>query len=121
MFFCALFSDTFHSKFDHMLYKNELQQLVDEINSLTGFSAEKISQYIAFLKKGENLLHSIKSVNQNPLLEVWIDMAMTEINRELNERLKNRLLDLPHEMQQSEFLYSRSATSMVLTNIFMHL
>jgi len=104
-----------------MLYKNELQHLIDEINSLSGFSSEQLSNYLVLLKRGEDLLHSIKSLNQNPVLEVWIDMAFAEINRELNDRLKNRLQGLPFEVQQSEFLYSRSAISLVFTNILMHL
>jgi predicted phage tail protein len=118
MFFDVLFLP---KKNISMLYKSELQQLVDEINGLSGFSSEQLSHFLVLIRKGEDLLHSIKSVNHNPLLEVWIDMAFAEINRELNGRLKNRLQELPVEMQQSEFLYSRSAISMVLTNILMHL
>ncbi|MCX7987764.1 MAG: hypothetical protein N2662_12575 [Bacteroidales bacterium] len=104
-----------------MLYKNDLQQLVDEINNLSGFSSERVSHYMVLLKKGEELLHTIKNINQNPLLEVWIEMGLTEIRRELEVRLKNRLQEVPAELQNAEFLYSRSSISLVLTNILMHL
>lgn len=104
-----------------MIYKNELQQLVDEINNISGFSAEQLSNYLALLKRGEDLLHFIKNVNQNPLLEAWIDMAFEELNREINQRLKNQLQGLPLEQQKSEFLYSRSAVTLIFTNILMQL
>ncbi|MGC8824946.1 MAG: hypothetical protein ACP5PZ_10210 [Bacteroidales bacterium] len=104
-----------------MIYKNELQQLIDEINNISGFSTNQLAHYIALLKKGEDLLHSIKNVNQNPMLETWIDMAFEELNRELNQRLKNQLQGLSPEQQKSEFLYSRSAVTLIFTNILMQL
>jgi hypothetical protein len=104
-----------------MLFKNDLQQLLDDINQMSGFSIENLSKYIALLKKGEELLRTIKNINQNPMLEIWIDMGLNEIQHELNGRLKNRLHSIPPEQQNTEFLYSRSAISLVFTNILMHL
>lgn len=101
--------------------KSELQQILNHINSLTGFTPENLNVYETLLKQCNEKLQSIQQEDRSPMLDAWLSMGLQEIQRELNVRLKNEFPSMNPERQKTEFMYSRSTISMALTNILMHL
>lgn len=104
-----------------MLLKNELQQLVNEINQIKGYSKENVILFLGYTKRCEEILKTLKSLNQNPVLNSWIDMSIEEIQKEVQIRLKHKLTDYPEEIRHKEFLYTRSAISLIVTNVLMYI
>ncbi len=101
--------------------KVEINQIIDKLNALNGYSDETLRIYEAILKNSEDILEKLKEENQNPVLTAWIDMGLNEIRNERQDRLKNKIPRLNDEQKRTEFLYSRSAVSLVLTNVLMYL
>ena len=101
--------------------KSELQELLNRLNSLTGFNPENLNEYISLLKLVNEKLQSLQQEERNPMLDAWLSMGLQEIQRELNQRMMQELPTMNPERQKTEFMYSRSTVSMALTNILMHL
>jgi hypothetical protein len=101
--------------------KSELQELLNRLNSLTGFNIENLNEYISLLKLVNEKLQSTQQEERNPMLDAWLSMGLQEIQSELNQRMMKELPVMNPERQKTEFMYSRSTVSMALTNILMHL
>lgn len=101
--------------------KSELQEILNRMNSLAGYSPDNLNTYETLLKLCNEKLQSIQQEDRSPMLDAWLSMGLQEIQRELNVRLKNEFPSMSPERQKTEFMYSRSTVSMALTNILMHL
>jgi len=101
--------------------KEEIKIFLDNINSLSGYSEDNYKRYMTTLGLCLTRLRVFKEEVKNPLLDSWIEMAINEIDREYNIRLKTEFSKINPTRLNTEFLYSRSVVTLVLTNILMNI
>lgn len=101
------------------MLKSELQGLLDRVNNLSGDASENIKEYVLLVKLAVDKLSVIQQEEKSPMLDAWLTMGLQELRNELSERLAN-IESLTGSKLKTEFMYSKSVTSMSLTNILMH-
>jgi len=101
--------------------KSELQGLLNNINNLVFTNEEKIHEYISLLKQCIEKLQTLQNEEKSPMLDAWLSMGLQEIRKEVNEKFSNGFDKLSTDKQKYELMYSRSAVTIALTNILMHL
>ncbi|HEY9124134.1 MAG TPA: hypothetical protein PK252_09975 [Bacteroidales bacterium] len=100
---------------------NAINDIQTQINSIAVYNDENLKQYQQLLKLGMDRLQYLQKEGLTPMSEIWVNMAIDEIKKELETRFNANFSALSPDRQKTEFLYSRSAVSLVLTNVLMHL
>jgi hypothetical protein len=101
------------------MLKSELQGLLDRVNNLSGDAVENIKEYVLLVKLAVDKLSVIQQEDKSPMLDAWLSMGLQELRNELSGRLAN-IESFTGAKLKTEFMYSKSVTSMSLTNILMH-
>jgi len=100
--------------------KEKLKGILDKVNA---FKLENgnVSEFKGLLQDALSIFSSLKAQHDNPMLEAWIDMGLTELDSEINKRLGPGYENNSADKQRSELMYSRSSATMAITNVMMHL
>ncbi len=101
--------------------KNELQNLLNQINNSNSSSQESVKEYISLVKLCADKLQTIQLEGKSPMLDAWITMGIEEIKKDISGRLGDGFESLGRDKQKTEFMYSKSTVTMALTNILMNL
>ena len=104
-----------------MAIKNDLQSLLNQINNLNFSAQGTVNEYISLVKITNEKLQSLQKEDKSPMLDVWLNMGIEEIKKELDQRFKADFNTLSADKLKSEIMYSKSTVTMSLTNILMHL
>jgi hypothetical protein len=100
--------------------KKELQDIQDTVNNMFEYN---LNTYATFKVNVEKALAIIKSIpdSKNIMLQNWKNLAIEELMKELNGRLSTKFFSLHPDQQKSELKFSKSAVSLTLMNVIMHL
>jgi hypothetical protein len=101
--------------------KNDLQIYLNRVNAYHTYNPELFTEFRDMVKQCHDKLRSYQLENISPMSEVWLIMGIDEISKELSNRINDDFLSLSMERQKTEFMFTKSTISLVLTNIIMHL
>ena len=87
---------------------------------MLSYSPEILSEYKGLVFNIIALIKNIDPEGKGAVLTAWIPMAIEEMEKELT-KLNDTFPNLPPDRQRTEFMYSKSAVSLSLTNIVMNL
>ncbi len=100
--------------------KQKLQDILDKIN---GLQAGDDQGYQTYIQEIQNSLALIQTIDpgDNPMLGSWKQMAVEELNKELEERMSEKFFTGDETKKRSDFMFSKSTVSLSITNIIMNL
>ena len=99
----------------------KLQEVLDEINAINTYNRNTYDGYKKSVIYIKTLLENLRQQHNNPMLSIWTEMGIKELNNELTHRFSNDFFKKDKERQKIEFIYSRSAVVLTLNNIIMNL
>ncbi len=100
--------------------KEKLQALHNSINNMFEYNSITYKTYKINVESALTLIKSIPETN-NLMLKNWREMAISELQKELDTRLSRNFLSLTPEEQKSVLKFSKMSVSMVIMNVIMYL
>lgn len=101
--------------------KTALQQIMDRINQLSsGDEVEVLRQYRNLVGEAVKLMEQGKD-SLTGMAGIWCDMALKELQGELNQRMHESVFSQDAVKRKSELAYSRSLVTMALMNVIMNI
>jgi len=103
------------------LMKEKLLQIAEDINAISVFNRDTYDGYKKTVIYIRTLLENLRQQHNDPILAIWTEMGIKELNNELNQRFNEAFLQQDKERQKIEFTYSKSTVLLTLNNIIMNL
>ncbi len=101
--------------------KDILKQILDEINGIKTFNKDTYENYKKTVIHIKTQLENLRQQQNNPILSMWIEMGIKELDHEINYRFGSSFNLHDKEKQKIEFLYSKTTVVLTLNNIIVHL
>ena len=98
--------------------KEKLQEIQSAINNM--FNLDSVSIYKANIEEALELIKTIP-FSHNVMLENWKTIAVSELQKEFDNRFSNYFYKLSPEEQKAEFKFSKITVTNILMNIIMNL
>lgn len=100
--------------------KEYLQSNLEKVNQMISFNSGLVEEFKSILINSIALMKDINTEEQGPILQAWLPMALDEMEREFL-KFSDDFHMLPPDRAKSEFLYSKSAVSLALTNVIINM
>jgi hypothetical protein len=100
--------------------KEKLQEIHGSINNIFSFSLDSVSIYKRNIEEALELIRTIP-FSHNVMLENWKAIAISELQKELDNRFSNYFNILTPDEQKAEFKFSKITVTNILMNIIMNL